>query len=163
MLLQKNDRVQNLVTRKKVVDFATDNMKTFKEMATVWEEDFISFHHRIMTPNLQHIKHLDNTSWFRKMGPTPSGYYPRFLAFFICHGILFENFLSEGDEGNFTREVAWPAIRQVTDYFGLKPLIVRLRPEESEADPYWCWYPGHLEEEVRRLMANNKGNIADEL
>ncbi len=75
------------------------------------------------------------------------------MAFFICHGILFENFLLKGDEGNFTREIAWPAIQRVTKHFGLKPLIVRLLPEESKADPYWCWYPGHLEEEVRRLMA----------
>lgn len=140
------------VIREKVIDFATDNMKTFKEMKTIWEEGFISFHHRIMPRSLQHVEQCDNTSWFRKMGPKPSDYYHRFLAFFISHGILFENFLYEGDEGKFTREIVWPAIQKVTDYFGLKPLIVRLRPEESEADPYWCWYPGHLEAEVKALL-----------
>lgn len=154
----KNGGIKTVST--KVIDFEYNDMKSFKEMKTVWEEDFIAFHHRIISNSLAHILYKDNTAWFRKMGPKPSVYYHHFLSFFICHGILFENFLDEGDEGKFTREIVWPAIRKVTAHFGLKPLIVRLLPEESEADPYWCWYPGHLEGEVRKLM---EGDSAEQI
>lgn len=152
----------NKTVSTKVINFGDNDMKCFKEIKTLWDEEFIAFHHRIIFQSLDHIQCKDNTDWFKKMGPKPSTYYHYFLSFFICHGILFENFLLEGDEGKFTREIAWPAIRKVTDHFGLKPLIVRLRPEESEADPYWCWYPGHLEAEVRRLMTGGVvGNKQD--
>jgi hypothetical protein len=122
-------------------------------MRTLWDEGFIAFHHRIISHSLKHIQCYDNTAWILKMGPNPAVYYHYFLSWFIAHGILFENFLTEGDEGRFTRDIVWPAFEKVTRHFGLKPLIVRLLPEESENDPYWCWYPGELEAEVRRLLA----------
>lgn len=144
--------------RTKVIHFNDSNMKSFKEIKTVWEEDFIAFHHRMISDRLGSIHFKDNTAWFRKMGPQPSIYYHRFLSLFICHGILFENFLTAGDEAEFTREVVRPAMKIVTEHFGLKPLVVRLLPEVSEADPFWCWYPGNLEEEVRELIANGVTN-----
>lgn len=140
----------------KVIDFEDNDMKSFKEIKTVWKEEFIAFHHRIISQDLDHIQCKDNTAWFRKMGPKPSEYYHHFLSFFICHGILFENFLDDGDESVFTREIVRPAFHNISAHFGLKPLIVRLLPEETEADPYWCWYPGYLEAEVKALLAGGE-------
>lgn len=152
-----------IVSTTKVIDFEDSDMKSFKEIKTVWEEEFIAFHHRIISQGLEHIQCKDNTAWFRKMGPKPSVYYHHFLSFFICHGILFENFLDDGDEGIFTREIVLPAIQKVTEHFGLKPLIVRLLPEETEADPYWCWYPGHLEAEVKKLInGSSLGQVSEQ-
>ena len=144
---------QKPVTTAFSINFEECEMKRFDEIQTIWGKSFIDFHHCLMERHLSDVEFIDHAQWVAKIGRDPMKYYDRFLALFICHGILFENFLLEGSEGQFTRDIAWPAIRKVTDHFGLKPLIVRLLPEESEADPYWCWYPGHLEEEVRRLMA----------
>lgn len=118
--------------------------------------NIVRLHHTLLNCHKLNIEIVTSTPLYEAWGKKPSAYYRKFLALFICHGILFENFLLDGSEGQFTRDIAWPAIRQVTNHFGLKPLIVRLLPEESEADPYWCWYPGHLEAEVRRLMAGGK-------
>jgi hypothetical protein len=120
----------------------------------------VDYHHRILLSVLPNILLTDNTAWVKSMGGRPKLFYHRLLALFVCHGVMFENFLDEGDEGKFTCKIVRPAIEKVTNHFGLKPLIVRLLPEESEADPYWCWYPGHLEAEVRRLLAGSKSEAA---
>jgi len=146
------DRLTNV----KLIVFHTEDGKVFADMATLWGDNFVSFHQRLFGYFFPDIRCIDNSDWTIKAGTSLLEYYQRFLAIFVCHGILFENFLDEGGEGKFTREVVWPATRKVTDHFGLKPLIVRLRPEESEADQYWCWYPGHLEEEVQRLIAGGE-------
>lgn len=138
------------------IDFCLEDGKAFREIRTISGQDFVTFHHRMLSQVLPALELTDKTDYCKKMGGMPEHYYHRMMAFFICHGILFENFLEERDEGNFVREIAWPAIRRVTEHFGIKPLIVRLLPEESEADPYWCWYPGHLEEEVKAHLAGGE-------
>lgn len=139
-----------------IINFSTEDGKPINKVITVWGEGMVTYHHRILSSVLPGILLTDNTAWLKSMGQRPELFYPRLIALFICHGIMFENFLVEGDEGKFTREIVWPAIRRVTKYFGLKPLIVRLLPEESEAEPYWCWYPGHLEAEVKALLAGGE-------
>ncbi len=139
------------------IDFCTEDGKAFQDVNTLGGSNFVSLHHRMLSHLSPDLDFIDISSYCKTKGGVPKEYYQSMLALFICHGILFENFLDEGDEGRFTRNIVQPAIRTVTEHFGLKPLIVRLLPKESEADPYWCWYPGHLEEEVRRLLAGNQG------
>lgn len=139
-----------------IIDFCTEDGKPLREVRTIWGENFVAFHHRMLLLSLPAPKLIEFTAWFQKMGGKPELFYHRLIALFICHGIMFENFLSEGDEGKFTRKIVRPAIQKVSAHFGLKPLIVRLRPEETEADPYWCWYPGHLEAEVKILLAGGE-------
>lgn len=144
------------VTSHHIIDFCTEDGKLFNKVKTRWGEGIVSFHHGILASALPGILLTDNTAWLKSMGKRPELFYHRLIALFVCHGIMFENFLDEGNEGKFTREIVRPAIRRVTEHFGLKPLIVRLRPEESEAEPYWCWYPGHLEAEVKALLAGGE-------
>jgi len=35
------------------------------------------------------------------------------LTLFICHGILFENFVEEGSEGEFVVNIVRPAIARI--------------------------------------------------
>jgi hypothetical protein len=139
-----------------IIDFCTEDGKPLREVRTVWGENFVAFHNRTVSLTLPRIELFEFTAWVEKMGGRPEIFYHPLMALFICHGIMFENFLNEGDEGKFTRDIVWPAIRRVTEHFGLKPLIVRLRPEESETEPYWCWYPGYLEAEVNALLAGGE-------
>ena len=142
-------------TIQRVVEFNQCSGKKFDSISTSWGMNFVGFHRKLLILEMQRSQKYDLAPWCKEYGSTPSAYYHRVMALFVCHGILFENFLDEGDEGNFTREIARPAIQKVTEHFGLKPLIVRLRPEETEADPYWCWYPGHLEAEVKKLISGS--------
>lgn len=147
----------NRTTSRTIVDFCTEDGKPLQQVRTVWGDDFVDFHHRMLQAELPTLELADTTEWYLKKGGSPANFYHHLMALFICHGIHFVNYIDEGDEGTFTREIVRPAIQHVTNHFGLKPLIVRLRPKESEADPYWCWYPGHLEAEVRRLMTGKQG------
>jgi hypothetical protein len=144
------------ITPHRIIDFQTEDGQSFRDIRTAWGESFITFHHKLVFAKKPEIEKFDISAWYRKMGSKPEFFYHRLIALFVCHGILFENFLVEGDEGRFTREIAWPAIQKITDHFGIKPLIVRLLPEESEASPYWCRYPGHLEAEVKVLLAGGE-------
>lgn len=57
-------------------------------------------------------------------------YYNAVMALYIVHGVLFEDFdggpNASSGLGSFVDAVVSPAIKNVTDHFGLAPLIVRL-------------------------------------
>ncbi len=60
---------------------------------------------------------------------------------FTCFGILFENFLTSKDsEGDFTKETILPAIENVMNLVGVKPLIVPIEPIDMETDKHWISY-----------------------
>lgn len=141
-----------------LITFHEVDGKPLCTLNTPWSENFATFHERLFNGCFPTIKVVDNSEWTQASGDTISEYYCRFLSIFICHGILFENFLLDKNEISFTQKIVQPAFRKINEFFGLKPLIVQLAPKESESDPYWCWYPCHLEEEVRKKMnGNDKG------
>lgn len=142
----------NITTVQKLFSLPDNDNKPLTQIETLNGHPFMSLHHKILHSDGSRLEILPVSALYEHWGKKPSLYYRKFLSLFICKGILFENFLDDGDEGIFTREIVLPAIQKVTEHFGLKPLIVRLLPEETEADPYWCWYPGHLEAEVKKLI-----------
>jgi hypothetical protein len=147
---EKNNGTQTSNVR--LVTIHEVESKPFSQLTTQCGNNFVKFHNRLFCLYFSAILIVDTSTWINKFGKNLSEYYDHYFALFICHGILFENFLLTGNEKDLTKKIVQPAFRKIYEHFGLKPLIVRLLPEESESDPYWCWYPGHLEEEVRRLM-----------
>jgi len=138
----------------KVIDFNVSEGKKIEELKTLWGENFVEFHHRILgslVPNIDK-KLVDISSWFDKKGKTPEKFYVYFLALFLRNCILFENFLINKDESNFTKKIVLPNIYKLEEIFGIKPLIVRLLPIEKEADQCWLSYPGF----IRELVKNSK-------
>lgn len=87
---------------------------------------------------------FDYSDWMSSSSRDSSGYLARFAPF-ICHGILFENFI-DGNESElrFTREKILPSFHQASELFGVRPLIVRLLPRESENDDHWRSHPFSL-------------------
>lgn len=131
-----------------IIDFFKSDGKKFKEIKTLWGESFVDFHHRILGANPSCIKILDFSSWYKKRGGNATDYYPYILSLFICHGILFENFLMYGKESKFTHEIVKPSFKKVEEYFGVKPLIVPLVPHDEVSDKYWWCYPEYIEKEI---------------
>lgn len=131
-----------------IIDFFKSDGKKFREIKTLWGENFVDFHHRIIGKNSSCIKILDFSSWYKKRGENATDYYPYILSLFVCHGILFENFLMYGKESNFTNKVVQPAIDKVKKHFGVKPLIVPLAPQNEVLDKYWWCYPNYIEQEI---------------
>ena len=135
-----------------LIDVERWDGKPLRKIQTRWGESLVDFHHRQLEGHFPGVEIFDNSQWLRRMGGSPARFWPRLLSLFVCDGILFENFHSEGHESEFTRRIIRPAIAEVEARYGLRPLIVPLVPIARERDPYWSWYPSLLEAEVRNAL-----------
>lgn len=132
-----------------IVDISANDGKAFREIKTLWGENLVDCHHRLLDEHRGgQVRLFDDLAWYRStVGGSTSAkdYYRFFLAFFLCHGVLFENFTMVGKESQFTTEVFLPAFQEVVDRFGVKPLIVPIIPEDEVENPYWFCYDGVIE------------------
>lgn len=125
----------------KIVDFNAYDGKKLKEVFTLWDESLVDFHKKLFLChgyNLDDFYSCDVSEWLKKNGEKAVDFYTKFLALFVCHGILFENFLiSKDDEGNFTKSLVLPTIEKIMNILEVKPLIVPLEPLDLEAETFW--------------------------
>ena len=128
-----------------LVNFNFLKGKSFNEIKTLWGESFVEFNHQVlMNSKLNNLKTFSLSEWFSQNGKIASKYYVQFLSLSLCHAVLFENYLTCGDYSSFSNSVYLPAFEKVQSLFGIKPLVVRLAPQESEEDLYWYCYPDYL-------------------
>ncbi|HOX30483.1 MAG TPA: hypothetical protein P5080_04800 [Candidatus Paceibacterota bacterium] len=132
------------IETKTIIDISGSEGKKFSEIKTVWNEDFIGFHHKLLNllcPGLL-ANICDFSDWIIRNGGRPVEFYEKFLSLFVCNAVLFENFLiGNREERVFFREVVIPSFKRVQNIFGVKPLIVPTVPLESQNDLYWQYYP----------------------
>lgn len=136
-----------------IMDFNKHNGKKLTEVVTHWNEPIIDFHKRLF--NNCNFKNKDclffeTSEWLKKHGTKPEDYYKQFFLLFTCYGILFENFLIEGDESVFTKSVILPAIENVMNLTGIKPLIVPIGPLDMDNDDYWFYYSPDVKSEINK-------------
>jgi len=135
----------------RIVDFQKSEGKRFEEIKTIWGENFLDFHHRILgslVPDIEN-KVFDISSWFKKNGEKPEKFYSKFLALFIRNGILFENFLLNKDESEFTEKIVLKSFQELQNKLGVKPLIVHLLPHGNEDDKCWLCYPSFVKDIIK--------------
>jgi hypothetical protein len=154
----KNDNF--IIEKKRIIDFNNDHGKKISTIKTLWGEPLTSFHHKLFFSSNPHLSPdnniFDNSKWFFDVGGTTRDYYVALLSLIIKHGILFENFMLDKKELNFTREVFLPAFIKIYKSTGLKPLIVALEPTDIEGDEFWISYPKDVREDVvERLSGIN--------
>lgn len=128
-----------------IVDFNIHNGKRLKEVNTLWDEPLVEFHRRLFDAygiKNDQLVFFDASEWFENHGKNASEYYTDFFLLFTCFGILFENFLLDGTEGEFSKNVVLPAIDKVYELTGLKPLIVPILPIDTEKDEHSISYDG---------------------
>jgi len=134
------------ITRSNIIDFNISRGKKINEVKTLWGQSLIDFHHNFFDESYKEknkdVVFFDASEWFSKSGGNAKDYYKNFLALFISHGILFENFMLDHKELKFTKEIFLPAFIQVLNDVGKKPLIVALEPTEVESDLFWFCHPG---------------------
>jgi hypothetical protein len=124
----------------------------FSAIKSSWGENLVDFHHRLFEQFFPNINYTNESAWIHKNGTTAKSYYFAHLIRFICHGVLFENFLETRNELAFTRDVVLPAFEAVHSRFGVKPIIVRLMPDELAEDPSWSWYEKEIEPLVTKHL-----------
>ncbi|MFA9262791.1 MAG: hypothetical protein ACEQSB_05615 [Undibacterium sp.] len=136
----------------KVIDFDLCDGKKIADIKTAWDQDFVTFHHELVYPFLGPENIVDMSEYYRRNGLQASHYYKYILSLFICHGVLFENFLLSDIYKELTEEILLPSLKEVTSIYGIKPLIVRLVPSESEEDIHWRQYPLSIKERASDIM-----------
>ncbi len=144
--------------RENIIDFDTYHGKPISKVKTLWNESLVRFHHKLFLDRFPKTKDAfyDGSAWYGKNGKKPSLYYKNFLALFLGHGILFENFMLDQKELSFTKEVFLPAFIEVSEHFGLKPLIVALEPTHIEEDDFWISHPHFLKPTVVQKLPSKK-------
>lgn len=141
----------NEAHRVKVIDIKRNHMKAFSEIETLLGEAFVKFHHRLYDKYATDVQRFDASDWFYSHGKTAKRYYPYLLSLFVCHGIIFEDFVTnEEEEERFSRNVVFPAFEKITKRFGVRPLIVHIYTEEELSQQHcWC-YPEFIKNEIER-------------
>lgn len=138
-----NKKGDQIIETHGIVNFNDIDNKNLLEIKTLWGQGLVDFHHELFFKNYSKLKSniFDLSNWLKNAGGNSQSYYKKFLALFLKDAILFENFLLETSEKNFTSNVVIPAIREISQECGFTPLIVALEPTNLEGDKFWLSYP----------------------
>lgn len=122
-------------------------------------EKLVDFHHSLLDFSGYKVDIRDNTRWFQNIGSPDMFYYNLFLHF-VCHGALFETFLTgiNEKENDFTHKIVLPALEKVQKEFGISPILIHLYPQDQteDEDQYWWSYPPLINEQLLRYADENK-------
>ncbi len=138
-----------------ILDFNTANGKRFDEIKTHWGEGLSDFHLRLLKEHVKFpVSVVDESEWIdRNNRGDLLEHYKKFLALFLVHGILLEDYaLEDKDEKRFISEILKPAYDFIENEFGIKPLIAQLTPTSVESSTFWVSYP-HA---VKRSIENSR-------
>lgn len=139
----------------RIVDFNKFNGKTFRSTQTIFGTGLVDFHQAMAHSMGLNTFFFDASQFLQKKGRTSKNYYKYFLSLFICHGVLFENYLLTGEYGNLTRELLLPNYRLVKELFGVDPLIVRGVSMEEEDLLHWRYYPKRAYDTIKEMTPHN--------
>ncbi len=138
---KKGEHIEEKIT---ILDFNKYNGRPLKDVLTLWSEPLIDFHRKLFDVcgySKINLYFYDASQWFKENGEHAIDYYTNFILLFMCHGILFENFLLTSDsEGDFTKNIFLPAFERAINLAGIKPLIVPIPPMENQTDVHWVAY-----------------------
>jgi hypothetical protein len=146
-----NKKGDFLIEKINIIDMVKHDGKKLKDIITIWKEPLIDFHRKLFKYYKLHdnLIFYDISEWYKRNGGDASEYYAKVLMLFIAHGILFENFLTKGTEGNFSKTIVLPAIENVINLTGVKPLIVPIPPMDMEDEDYWISHPFEIKNLIR--------------
>jgi hypothetical protein len=131
-----------------LINFIESENKPLNEVTTLWGENLVDFYHRIIESSKIDIDTFDISKWYKEKGGRAKKYMKYYLALFICNGVLFENYLIQKNEKQFTYNVVLPAFKEIKEQFGLKPLIVPIMPISEKDELYWWAYPESIKKYI---------------
>lgn len=140
---KKNSKGESIICYRKVIDIKANDNKRFIDIKTVTNKKLVDFHHDLVS-NIasEDVDSYDMSEWIMRHGGNANAYYKQFLALFICHGILFENFVTNASEADFERKTIIPAIDSVKNIFSAAPIASPLASDPT--DMYWWSYPNKI-------------------
>lgn len=137
----------------KIIDFNKNEGKKLRDVVTIEGKSLVQFHHELLdmavaTSSFQKPVVYDFSRWFLDHRNKDGFYYLHYLALFVCHGVLFENFLYDKQEADFTENIVIPAFKKIEELFGVSPLIFPLQPLKLEREKNWYGYETSLLEKI---------------
>jgi len=150
----KSKNGKNRISGLKIANMTEADGKNLDSLQTNWNEKLVEFHHRLdilMVPDMID-RIFDVSTWNKRHGKTIKEFYIFYLSLFICNGILFENYLLNNEEIDFTKKTVVPLFNKVYDKFGIKPLVVRMLPEKNEEELFWFHYEGYLKPVIKEMI-----------
>lgn len=140
----------NRISAFNIVDFNKCMGKKFENINTIWGENLVTFHRKFLSKIAPQRKKdiLDISVWFDKKNHS----YDKYLALFICNGILFENFLLEDEELPFTQKKVVPSFNRLIKIFNVNPLIVPVVPVEKSHDIVWSCFPNYIKKYIQKKL-----------
>ena len=148
-----NRHGEQTVRRIMIADTASSEGIPLNAITTHWGASLVTVHHDLLKVCFPQLPLTDKSTWLHSPGANPNEFYPALLARFLCHGILFENYIDKPREAIFVRNVVLPAFESVCNLFGMRPLIVRLLPERTSDDPSWTWYDSHVAKLLMEVLS----------
>lgn len=142
------------ISSRKIIDFKEkiEGKELFK-VKTIWNESLVDFHHGLFTSlGINDAEKYDGSLFYKSNGNGASENHKFFLALFVQNGILFENYISNEQDNEFTKKVAIPAFNFIKEYFNVKPLIVPLVSRKIECDPQWMCLPAKISDLVEKKL-----------
>ena len=136
------------ILKEKIVDFNIMEGKLLCDVTTLNNQNLIEFHRDLLFrkyPTIQREDIFDFSDWFNQHKNIDGYYYLHYLALFICHGVLFENFILGNGEKEFTEQKILPSFLKLIEIFGVKPLIVPATPLKYENNLFWWYYKDEVE------------------
>jgi hypothetical protein len=154
-IAQKNGRYRERYHKISVIDFNAANGKPIGSIRTRWGQSLADFHRELLSQFVDgRVEVREDAEWIdRHHRGDLLAHYKKFLALFLAHGILFEDYQpNDLHERWFIKEILRPAYEFVEEKFGYKPLISRLLPTSVESDEYWISYPQEVLTMVKDKM-----------
>ena len=139
-----NRHGQTIAVRRKIIDMKAAENQPLSNLATLWGESLVVFHHRLLERVVPQMRAgtLDLSSWLGRRGADTRQRYEAVLSLATTHLVLVEDFDLLEQETAFLQDVVLPAYAAVERRFGVAPLIIRLsEPGRHQRDPYW-WAHG---------------------
>ena len=143
----------NATGKENSINIMDNDNKPFSEIKTTWDENFISFHHRILKENgFNDVKTFD-ISIYEKMGLSPREMYFRIFSLCSQCTVLLENFIVKTDKGEklFVDNIVLPAFIENENRFGQKPLITQLCGADDEGSVCWQYYPEEIKKYLNKI------------
>lgn len=138
----------------KIIDFGSSEGKRISDLKTVWGESLVAFHHTILRAAVPKIegKNPDISFWFAERRRNPNDFYKYFLSLFLCHAVLSESFIVK-EEKSLIENSVLPRFNWLHEKFNIKPLIIRLLPQQKENDRIWCCHPEFVKKLLQVMVA----------
>lgn len=146
-----NRNKELICSKKSIVNANKTEGKPLKDIMVNQQESLIDFHTNLFRELGQSHVFVDISDWFDKIRNSNDGYYAKFLALFICHGVLIDNYLlTDESEYNFFMKKVWPSFKFIEEKFGCKPLVFPALPIKEENHDFYLLYNS----DIKNILIN---------